>query len=98
MGQSSNVTINKLSANDERTLRQRAQEANLLLANPMLIEALETILAQARDELETCPVERMLEWQGKAAAARALPEQLRAVVLAAPPETEPTVNNDPGIT
>lgn len=81
---------------DERELRHRAAEADRLLREPLLIEALNTILAEARNELETCPVERLLEWQAKAAAAHALEGALRAVILAAPP-VEPTVTNDPGV-
>lgn len=69
---------------DEREPRRRAAEADRLLREPLLIEALNLILADARNELETCPVDKLLEWQGKAAAARALPDALRAVILAGP--------------
>ena len=76
---------------DERELRRRAAEADRLLREPLLIEALNLILADARDQLETCPVDKLLEWQGKAAAARALPDALRGIIVAGPvaePEEE----------
>lgn len=83
---------------DNRDLRHRAAEAARLLSEPLLIEALNTILAEARDELERCDPEHMLEWQAKAQAARALPDALKAIVVSAPPlEEEPTANPTPVI-
>ncbi len=84
---------------DERELRHRAAEADRLLREPLLIEALNTLLAEARDELERCDAEHMLEWQAKAQAARGLTDALHAVIAAGPvvPE-EPTSNPDPGVT
>lgn len=81
---------------DERDLRHRAAEASRLLSEPLLIDALNTILAEARDELERCAPDKMLEWQAKAQAARALPDALRAHILAGPTaDEEPTVNPIP---
>lgn len=83
---------------DDRELRRRAAEANRLLREPLLIEALNTILADARDELERCTADDLPMWQARASACRALTDQLRGVILAGPPTDEqPTVNNDPGV-
>ncbi len=79
---------------NERDLRHRAAEADRLLSEPLLIEALNSILAEARDELERCDAAHLHEWQARAQAARALPDALKAMILSAP--TEPTVTNDPG--
>lgn len=84
---------------DDRAKRHRAAEASRLLSEPLLLEALNTILAEARDELERCDSDHMLEWQAKAQAARALPDALREIVLSAPPvvDEEPTAKPDPGV-
>lgn len=84
---------------DDRALRHRAAEASRLLSDPLLLEALNTILAEARDELERCDSDHMLEWQAKAQAARALPDALKAIIVSAPvvPDDEPTAEPDPGV-
>jgi hypothetical protein len=82
---------------DERELRHRAAEASRLLGEPLLAEALNTILAEARNALETCGPDQLLMWQARAQAARALPDALREVVVAGPvAEPEPTDKLDPG--
>ena len=83
---------------NERDLRHRAAEASRLLSEPLLLEALNAILAEARDNLERCGPEHLREWQANAKAARALPDALNAFIVAAPTaEPEPTDNPDPGV-
>lgn len=84
---------------DDRAKRHRAAEADRLLSEPLLLEALNTILAEARNGLETCKPDELLDWQARAAASRALPDVLREIVLSAPPvvDEEPTAKPDPGV-
>lgn len=77
---------------DERELRHRAAEASRLKSEPLLIEALNAILADARDALETCTPEELLRLQANAAAARALASAIERVILQGP---EPTVETTP---
>ena len=86
---------------DPRELSRRASEADRLLSEPLLREAIETIISDAKNALVTADASNIHEVQRLQAAALAagfLESELRRVILAAPEMDEPTVNNDPGVT
>ena len=83
---------------DEPELRHRAAEAERLQREPLLNEAINMLLSEVRDSLETerDPAE-LLRLQAQAQAARGLWDALERMILQKPTE-EPTVSNDPGVT
>lgn len=85
---------------DEAERRSRAYDARRLLSEPLLKEAIDLVIDDAKNALVTVDASNMAEvmrLQAGAVAASHLEEVLHRVILAGPPE-ETDRNNDPGVT
>ena len=76
----------------EREQRARASRAREIANDDIFLDAMEAILIQAGQALETVDPENKTEimrLQARAYVARQLPIELQAIVVAAPPEEPP---------
>lgn len=85
-----------IETKDQRILRQRAAEASRLMSDPFLTEALSHVLADTRDELETCPTDKLLELQGTARGIRGLLGKLEEAIITGTSLPKEPTSNDPG--